>query len=168
MADVTRKEARQPCLLDRLADDEPSVKQESRDKRVMSMSQIRKSVLRDLEWLLNTSARSDQVELKDYPHVASSVLNYGIQDLTGLTSSGVSPVDLERMLQTVIKRFEPRILPNSLSVGANADPDEVGTNAVCFEIRGMLWSQPLPERLYVKTEVDLETGLCKVQDNPNG
>jgi len=168
MAELTPKERRQPCLLDRLTDDDRDKEQESRDKRVMSMPQIRRSVLRDLEWLFNTSSRSDINELSDYPQVQSSVLNYGVPDLTGMTSSSVNITELERTIQTIIKRFEPRILPSTVSVSASADSEEVGTNAVCFEIRGMLWAQPLPERLYVKTDVDLETGLCRVQDRPNG
>jgi hypothetical protein len=27
-----------------------------------------------------------------------------------------------------------------------------------------VWAQPMPESLYVKTEVDLETGMCMLQD----
>jgi len=168
MAELTSKERRQPCLLDRLTDDERGTSAEGRDKRVMSMPQIRRSVLRDLEWLFNTASRSDLDELKDYPQVLSSVLNYGVADLTGATSSSVNVVEIERMVQTAVKRFEPRILPSTLTVDATTDTEAVGTNAVCFEIRGMLWAQPLPERLYVKTDVDLETGMCKVQDRPNG
>lgn len=168
MAELTLRERKQPCLLDRLTDDQPAATQESRDKRVMSMVQIRRSVLRDLEWLFNTSAKWRPDELKDFPQVASSVLNYGIPDLCGLTSSSVNPIEVERAVEQAIRRFEPRILPGSLSVIAEADIDEVGTNAVCFEIRGMLWAQPLPEQMYLKTDVDLETGACKVQENPYG
>lgn len=168
MAELTLRERKQPCLLDRLTDDEPGNTQESRDKRVMSMTQIRRSVLRDLEWLFNTSSKWSEDELKDFPQVASSVLNYGIPDLCGLTSSSVNPIVVERAVEQAVRRFEPRILSNSLSVIAEADADEVGTNAVVFEIRGMLWAQPLPEQLYVKTDVDLETGSCKIQEKPHG
>lgn len=168
MAELTLRERKQPCLLDRLTDDEPGVAQEGRDKRVMSMSQIRRSVLRDLEWLFNTSAKWSDDELKDFPQVASSVLNYGVPDMCGLTSSSVNPIEVEREVERAVRRFEPRILSNSLSVTAEADADEVGTNAVRFEIRGMLWAQPLPEQMYVKTDVDLETGACTVQETPYG
>lgn len=168
MAELTLRERKQPCLLDRLTDDEPGATQESRDKRVMSMNQIRRSVLRDLEWLFNTSSKWSEDDLKDFPHVVTSVINYGIPDLCGLTSSSVNPVDLERAVERAVRWFEPRILPNSLSVIADADADEVGTNAVRFEIRGMLWAQPLPEQLYLKSDVDLETGSCKIEETPHG
>lgn len=168
MAELTLRERKQPCLLDRLTDDDPGSTQEGRDKRVMSMSQIRRSVLRDLEWLFNTSARWSEEDLRDFPQVYSSVINYGVPDLCGLTSSSVNPIEIERAVERSIRNFEPRILSNTLSVIADADEDQVGTNAVRFEIRGMLWAQPLPEQMYVKTDVDLETGACKVQESPYG
>lgn len=164
MAELTLRERKQPCLLDRLTDDEPGATQEGRDKRVMSMNQIRRSVLRDLEWLFNTSSKWSEDELRDFPHVVTSVLNYGVPDHCGLTSSSIDLIEVERAVERSIKWFEPRILSNSLSVIA----DKFGTNAVRLEIRGMLWAQPLPEQMYVKTDVDLETGACKVQETPYG
>ena len=55
MAELTQQERLQPSLLDRLTDDEPEKKQESREKRVVSLRRLREGVLRDLAWLLNTS-----------------------------------------------------------------------------------------------------------------
>ena len=57
MAELATKERLQPCLLDRLTDDEPEKSTESRDRRVFSLRQLRQAVLRDLSWLLNTPAR---------------------------------------------------------------------------------------------------------------
>jgi len=51
MADLIPRERLQPSLLDRLTDNSPQATVESRDERVMSSRQLRKSVLRDLEWL---------------------------------------------------------------------------------------------------------------------
>ncbi len=49
----------------------------------MSMTQIRRSVLRDLEWLFNTSAKWSDDDLKDFPQVASSVLTTGSPTCAG-------------------------------------------------------------------------------------
>jgi type VI secretion system protein ImpF len=53
MAELTPQERLQPSLLDRLTDEEPDQLQESREKRVLSMSRLRDFVLRDLAWLFN-------------------------------------------------------------------------------------------------------------------
>ena len=168
MAEMTQRERRQPCLLDRLTDDDPQNPQESRDKRVIGNQQFRRAVLRDLGWLLNTASRMEDDEIAEFPEAARSVLNYGVPDMCGLTTSTVDPNRVERQVRQAIERYEPRILPRSLKVKAVADPEEMGPNAVSFNITGELWAQPMPEHLYVKTDVDLETGQCKVEDRPNG
>ena len=66
MAELTTQERLQPSLLDRLTDDEPGSRSEGRDKRVMSMRQLRAAVLRDLEWLLNCGCRPIDDEIHQY------------------------------------------------------------------------------------------------------
>jgi type VI secretion system protein ImpF len=56
MPELAVVEKLQPCLLDRLTDDEPKNSQESRSQRVISVQRYRQGVLRDLQWLFNSSA----------------------------------------------------------------------------------------------------------------
>ena len=56
MPELAVIEKLQPCLLDRLTDDEPQNQQESRTQRVISLQRYRQDVLRDLLWLFNASA----------------------------------------------------------------------------------------------------------------
>lgn len=165
MAELTPSERLQPSLLDRLTDEEPEKGVESRDRRVLSLPRLRESVLRDLGWLLNTCHLAQTEDLSDYPHVANSVLNYGVPDYAGATMSGADLVRLERAMRQAILDFEPRILRNSLRIRANIDPESMTHNALTFEIEGELWSQPLPERLYLRTQIDLESGHTQVDDD---
>ena len=158
MAELTQKERLQPALLDRLTDDDPEHRQESRDKRVLSMRRLRESVLRDLAWLLNASRLDSLQDLGDYPHAAHSVLNYGIPDLTGMTASGVDVTAIERAVRQAIWDFEPRILRQSVRVRARVDPERMSHNALTFDIEGQLWAQPVPLQIFLKTELDLELG----------
>ena len=160
MADLFPKERLQPSLLDRLSDDEPYKKVESRDKRILSFQRLKRSVVRDIEWLLNAGSLETTQDLKDYPQVKRSVLNYGIPDLTGTTASNVDATTLERMLRQRILDFEPRLLPRSLKVRVTNKDEH---NTIIIEIEGELWSQPVPERLYLKTILDLELGDFKVK-----
>ncbi len=168
MAELTPTERLQPCLLDRLTDDEPQAVKESRDQRIISMRRYRSAVLRDLDWLLNTGAQGTTEDYTDFAEVRSSVLNYGIPDMCGATASGLNAQDFERDLIEAIRQFEPRILPGTIEIHVHASPDESEHNAIAFEIRGELWAQPTPDPLYVRTEVDLDTGQCEVKDRPNG
>ena len=164
MAELTPQDRLQPALLDRLTDEEPDSRVESREKRIISVRRLRECVLRDLRWLLNTDPLSQGDDLAAYPRVSESVLDYGLKDLAGVTLSGIDPVDLERMIESAIRRFEPRILPRSLKVRAVVPDDPQHRNALAFEIAGELWGQPLPTSLYLKSEIDLEDGRLTVAE----
>ena len=107
MAELTPTERLQPCLLDRLTDDEPTKSSESRDRRVFTSRQMREAVLRDLSWLLNTAQRLGPEDREEAPEVYTSVLNYGVPDLTGITAGGLDIVSLERTIARAIRAFEP-------------------------------------------------------------
>jgi type VI secretion system protein ImpF len=160
MAELLPKERLQPSLLDRLSDDEPHKKIESRDQRVLSFQRLKRSVVRDIEWLLNAGCLESTLDLTDFPEVKRSVLNYGVPDLTGTTASNVDAATLERMLRHRILTFEPRLLSRSLKVRVTNKDEH---NTVIIEIEGELWSQPMPERLYLKTVLDLELGDFEVK-----
>lgn len=159
MAELTQKERLQPSLLDRLADDAPDRKVESREQRVLSFSRLRQSVIRDLQWLLNAGCLETSQDLSRWPQVRQSVLNFGIPDFTGSTAGNTDCASLERILRQAILDFEPRILKPSLKVRAKATGEH---NTIVFEIEGELWAQPLPERLHLKTILDLELGSFEV------
>jgi len=166
MPELTPFEKLQPCLLDRLTDDDPQNTQEGRSQRVISLSRYKRGVLRVLEWLLNASAHlpgegGTGWRLEDFPEAERSVINFGTRQLSGLFAPDMH--ELERHLADALQLFEPRILSQSVTVHAAMD-----RNVIDIEIRGELWANPIPEQLYVKTNIDLETGLCTLGDSPDG
>jgi type VI secretion system protein ImpF len=162
VAELTPQERLQPALLDRLTDNEPLKKNESREQRVLSSQRLRAALLRDLAWLLNTGHLETVQGLEDYPEVRRSVLNYGIPDVAGSTISGADTTAIERAVRQAIVTFEPRIDPQSLRVAVAQGG--AGRNAMVFRIEGALWAKPAPQALYLKTEVDLETGQVTVSE----
>ncbi len=154
----------QPSLLDRLTDDEPVNKSEAKEKRGLSQARLRQSVLRDLNWLFNSSNLETVQNLDSYPEVARSVLNFGMPDFTGHTISGVDVPEIERLLRQSICDFEPRILRRTIKVRLNVDEQQMSHNAMTFDIEGELWADPVPLHVYLKTELDLEAGDVKVYD----
>jgi type VI secretion system protein ImpF len=166
MAEFTPFEKLQPCLLDRLTDDDPQNTQESRTQRVISVSRYKRGVLRDLEWLLNASAHlpgegGPGWRLEDFPEAHRSVINFGTRQLSGLFAPDMH--ELERRLTESLQLFEPRIIAQTVSVHASME-----RNVIDIEIRGELWANPVPEQLFLKTNIDLETGLCTLGDSNDG
>ena len=167
--EVISRDRLMPFLLDRLTDDNPDTQMESRTARTATITQLRSSVLRDIGWLLNSTRHPDSDGLNTYPLVARSVLNFGIPAMGGGTESSVSVESLEQVIADAIRTYEPRLLPETVLVKATAAADRsISGNRVDFEIRADLWAVPMPDVLFVRTEVDLETGLCQVTQRSNG
>lgn len=162
MAELTPKERLQPSLLDRLTDDSPDSRVESRERRVLSPSQLRDCVRRDLAWLLNTTNLESSTPLGEVPEVAVSVLNFGVMDLAGKPISSLNMGQLEKMIRDCIWAFEPRLMKDSVVV--KVDERKNGHNELSFVIEAQLWAQPLPIQLFLRTEIDLENGEVKVSD----
>ncbi len=161
MAELTLQERLQPSLLDRLTDHEPNNPKEGAEHRVMSLAQLKASVLRDLAWLFNTCALFDPEPAAQSP-AGSSVLNFGLPPLAGHTASSIDVQAVEALLVATIAAYEPRILKGSLQIRARLETGEMNHNALSFEIEGDLWAEPVPLRLLLSTALDLESGHVTV------
>ncbi len=95
-------------LVDRLSDDEPLLSSES--TRGVTVSHLRRIVMRDIEHLLNTRRTVLPGADDAKPH-ALSLIDYGLPDLT--TFNAKSPADvtrLGRMIEEALRVFEPRLM----------------------------------------------------------
>ncbi len=164
MAELLPQERLQPSLLDRLTDHEPSSQVEARERRVLSTQRLRESVLRDVGWLLNTVQLSATLPLADFPQVAASVLNFGVPDLAGTHMSGRNVPELERQITASLNLFEPRILRDTMKVTMTLKAAETDKRALTFTVQGELWAQPVPQSVYLKTALDLDTGAVTIAD----
>lgn len=147
----------QPALLDRLIRDGDA-------SRIVSRNELRQAVLRDLSWLFNaTQPHPDWNESR--PALAGTALNFGMPPLAGHLLSTLDLTQLERTIAETIRRFEPRILPDTLVVHALEASSVLDThNTIEFEIRGQLWAQPVPLEILLRTQMDLEAGQTVVRE----
>jgi len=167
---VTPRERLLPSLLDRLRDDAPHERAEARERRAFSMADLRRAVRRDLEYLFNTVCLESVTSLDAVPELRSSVVNYGLPALSGNTPNATDRAVVRKRLRDAIVAFEPRILADTLRVvleEAGADGATAGSgegSSMVFRIEGMLWGQPLPEALFLRTEVDLDRGDVSISE----
>lgn len=164
MAELTPKERLLPSLLDRLTDDKPNESSETRHHRAGNITSLRESVLRDLEWLMNTVNTESVVDMDAYPELKKTVINFGMPGLSGSTINHIERDSIKQLIKEAIEAFEPRILKNTLRVTLIEDEDLVNPHAVAFQIEGTLWGRPMPEALFLRTELDLELGDVKVTE----
>jgi type VI secretion system protein ImpF len=139
---------------------------------VVSPDVLREAVRRDIEVLFNCerfesrpmlSAREEAVagdhppSLADYPEVRRSVVNYGVPPFAGRSTRDFDRDALAREIRAVLAVFEPRLKENSTRVSVSLS-EKTG---VAIEIDGLLVMTPAPERLRLRTLVDLETGRAE-------
>ena len=162
MAEALSRDRLYPSLLDRLVDDDPGRATEARENRASSLQKLRDNVLRDLNWLFNATQSS--IDFDGDTLLSGSVINYGMPPLAGRPASQYDLGELSRVLREVIMRFEPRIIAHTLKVSAERNKGDTH-NVLGFRIEGQLWSQPIPLEIYMRTEIDLESGMTQVVES---
>ncbi len=145
-----------PSLIDRLTDPGSGG---TADRRGYTMEQVIAAVQRDLEGLLNTrAARIDRAE--DYPEVCKSIIAFGLPDLGSLAAVTTSQQEeIGRVLESAVKRFEPRLRNVHATLLKAADPKE---RSVRFRIDATLNADPAPDVSF-ETILELGTGQYSVQ-----
>lgn len=156
----------QKSILDRLEDNEPGKLKERREDNVLTLNQLRERVIRDLVWLLNCENMETVDDLKKYPEVRKSVLNYGVPAIAGSALSATRLPELEANIHNAIVTFEPRILPQTLRVKALFGKSvSFGRKTVSIEIDGRIWAQPYSLEFLLQTDLDLDTGQVIVNQS---
>ena len=147
-----------PSLLDRLVDLEPGKRSEAAMARALTLAQMKVSVRRDLEWLLN-SRRTPVEPPASAGELRRSVYYYGLPDVTGLAISSLEDHHkLAASLESAIAAFEPRLLRAVVTVqGAESERRQLR-----FQIEALLRAEPAPARVHFDTTLELSTGRYEV------
>ena len=164
MSQWSLKERLQPSLLDRLTDLRPDQTKESHADQFLSQQDLKRAVIRDLGFLLNSVNYETVTDLEHVPDVQHSVLNYGVPELSGHMFSEGEIADLERAVRRAILEYEPRIIRNSLKVKVKSNQEEMSHNSLIFEIEGAIFGQPAPFQVMLLSNLDLETGNFGVSE----
>ncbi|MGO9992904.1 MAG: type VI secretion system baseplate subunit TssE [Steroidobacteraceae bacterium] len=159
-----------PMAVERIAEVDsrwvPNLNPEPAGQRVISMRQLRESVLRDLAWLLCTSSYDTDRSLSAWPEVERSVFNFGLPSIAGIGVTGFDADAAARRLQKAIETFEPRF--SYVRVTPEVDTGRMDRNALAFRVEAELWGQPTPQRLLLRTQIDVETADVVITDAESG
>ncbi|MGA2116377.1 MAG: type VI secretion system baseplate subunit TssE [Bryobacteraceae bacterium] len=154
MARRPHERSLKPSLLDRLIDDEPRNRTEAAGRRSQSLNELKDSVRRDLEWLLN-SRRPPWEPAPAAKELWRSVYCYGLPDTTSLAMT--SDEDRNRMVRMVaaaVAAFEPRLM----NVRVTMEPASSTSRVLHFQIEALLRMEPSPARVFFDTTLELANG----------
>ena len=123
-----------PGLFDRLLDMPVSGATSATLSR-MSVEDLKDSVARDLEALLNTRTVIPEDLLKRYPECSRSIITYGLNDFAGRSLSSTDDrAYICQCLETAIARHEPRLR----NVKASLEVREDAINRLNFAITALM------------------------------
>lgn len=146
-------------ILDRLIDQDRNRNSEAPLSRVQSLRELKQSLRRDLEWLLN-SRRSPIDVPETFENCQRSLVVYGLPDLSSLTvHSAADQQRLIRGMEEAIAYFEPRLTAVKVSIA----PVSSGSRALRFVIDAMLKIDPAPEHVTFDTTLELTSGEYAVK-----
>jgi len=147
-----------PTLFDRLRDDNPKRRTELAGEISVSSKELLSIIQRDLSYLLNTVNAGGMFNNDFFPEAGTSTLNYGVPPLAGSHLANKKWHHIEQLIRKAIISFEPRLMPESLSVVSSFKGDPTHNyNTMQFEIKGLVRADPHPLEFLVQSSVDLET-----------
>ncbi len=142
---------------------------------IVSPEVLREAVRRDIEALFNTerfestpllsdaeaAALPDHPpSLSDFPEVRRSVVNYGVPAFAGRSGRDFDREALAREIAGILATFEPRLKPGATKVTVTTADKAAGLR---IEIDALLIMAPAPERLRLRTMIDLDNGRARTE-----
>ena len=165
MAQINKKRKLRASILDRLLDDEPQSSIDADTNKYHKLKNLRNSVRRDLENLLNTRHRIMEPD-EELSQLELSLLNYGLPDLATVNMS-----DLDKKQQfienfeSILKDYEPRFKSVTVSLQDNTDKLD---RTVRFRIDATLYADPYPEVIVFDSVLEPVTRSINVREVGNG
>ncbi|WKD25758.1 type VI secretion system baseplate subunit TssE [Pseudoalteromonas sp. KG3] len=147
---IEHKQQLQASILDKLIDNEPDFQDAPSRTEGITISEMRKSVRRDIEALLNARIQWHTWP-SQYTELATSCLSYGLPDFSSMpVSSHEGRVLLCEIVRNTILKFEPRFL----EVEVFSDEDTPINRVLNLRINALLYADPEPEFISFDSEVE--------------
>lgn len=160
MSRIRKDQPLVPSVLDRLIDEQPESTREPVRMRNQVLTEVRNSIRRDLENLLNTRWRPVSYP-GDMTDLDRSVVRYGIPDVAA--ANLISERGRHEYLKTIeetIRTFEPRFKSVRVSFVENSDYQD---RTMRFRIDAMMYAHPAPEPIVFDSALEPATGEFSVE-----
>ena len=161
MPRIDKNKKLRPSVLDRLFDDQPEQKTEARIDNHQLLKQMRASIRRDLEALLNSRYHLIQPD-SELTEVDKSIFNYGLPDLATVNIMDVTRRNqFIKLLENTLKTYEPRFKSVKVSFIENAESVD---RTLRFRIDTLVYADPVPEVIVYDSILDSVTRSVNVKE----
>jgi type VI secretion system protein ImpF len=152
------RERHRPRIVEDSGDDQPGW-----HARVNAITEddLREELKIDLSALMNTINMASGVDLTDHPWVRRSILNYGIPEISRRTIDDYRVADIAGEIREALLQFEPRLVPESLTVTHDADAGSASLT-VRFFVSGEMKADPAAVAVAFVADIELDTGKMRL------
>jgi type VI secretion system lysozyme-like protein len=148
----------QASVLDRLIHSES--KQPAGRAPTHSLRDLKQSIRRDLENLLNTRWRCTSWP-PNLNELGKSLIDYGIPDFSGSAlGSSVNREEFRRIIERAIQRFEPRLRNVKVDLVESNEPLD---RVLRFRINALVQADPVPEQVVFDSALEPLTSNFEVK-----
>lgn len=123
---------------------------------------LQRNLAIDLDRLLNTINLGASVDLTNHPAVRKSIVNYGVMDLSKLTTDSIEIGSLPAELKAALCAHEPRLEPSTLEI-TQIEVEGHVTQNVRLEVSAELRCEPMNLPIEFCAEIDTATGEVTLQ-----
>ena len=165
MASFDKKKKLRASILDRLIDNDPQSSVDMDANKHHKLKNLRHSVRRDLENLLNTRYKIME-PAEEYKELELSLLNYGLPDLATVNMSDEDKKqEFIENFETILREYEPRFKTIKVSYLDNTDKLD---RTLRFRIDATLYADPYPEVIVFDSVLEPVTRSINVKEVGNG
>lgn len=165
MAHINKKKKLRPSILNRLIDNNLETRVEIDQGQHQKLTQLRDSVRRDLENLLNTRFRIIEPPI-EFKELKKSLLNYGLPDLATVNISNMEiRKDFIQQLESTITENEPRFKQIKVTYIENQDTLD---RTFRFRIDATLYADPSPEIVVFDSTLEPVTRSLNIEEISHG
>ncbi|MFL0809041.1 MAG: type VI secretion system baseplate subunit TssE [Agarilytica sp.] len=165
MAKIEKNKRLRPSILDRLIDYDPHTQVEAEKDKHQQLRELRSSVRRDLENLLNTRFRMVE-PASAYKELATSLLNYGLPDLATINiTDDDKKKEFTKNLEKIIREYEPRFKTVKINFIDNKDRVD---RTLRFRVNATLYADPAPEVVVFDSVLEPVSRTVNVQESQHG
>jgi type VI secretion system protein ImpF len=126
---------------------------------------LKRDLATDLMSLVNTIDLASAVDITDLDYVKKSVVNFGLPDLSALTSLEAGVSEIGQHLKTALLSHEPRLRPESVHVEQTGQADDE-THRISFSVSAEMACSPLDLPTEFVAEVDTSSGSVRLTRLP--
>ena len=165
MASFDKKKKLRASILDRLIDNDPQSSVDMDANKYHKLKNLRHSVRRDLENLLNTRYKIME-PAEEFKELELSLLNYGLPDLATVNMSDTDKKqEFIDSFETILREYEPRFKTIKVSYLDNTDKLD---RTLRFRIDATLYADPYPEVIVFDSVLEPVTRSINVKEVGNG